>query len=444
MDRVDERGKVDDTCAATKVEQEVVKLIEGQQLVEWGASEARAELSDVCSDVDVPIAGISCNLHSDVSSSPDNPAVAVIDSTTTSPPSQPSPPLLLPPCCAPTSATVADVGGNSSSVIGWRSDAMVTMTSGLAGGRKSASRAVLRREVLAEAAAGEAGDKLAGARAIVPFVGVVGSTVAAAVEMSRGEEGGETLMEMETAKRAAAADVARWVSEGGEWGPVSHAMVNAIGVMQAAMESGDATRVAALLAVTMLYETGCTILHHAAMRGAVDVVEALVAAGADLSCRASQCLSIPLHFAAACNHLAVVVVLLAAGSPVDSWDETARTPLHEAAQKGYGECVKALVAAGALIKIRDEFGSTPESLATENGHHEVARMLREAAEMRGEKDDDSLGSILPSLRSNGELGFIPFGALRPAHELGVSPSPSPRSSRWTTSVEGMRPPPAPP
>jgi len=66
-----------------------------------------------------------------------------------------------------------------------------------------------------------------------------------------------------------------------------------------------------------------------------------------------------LHLAARRGYLAVVELLLAAGAAVSRWDHDGSTPLHEAALGGHLEVAQTLLAAGA------------NTLATTNGGHSV-------------------------------------------------------------------------
>jgi ankyrin repeat protein len=66
-----------------------------------------------------------------------------------------------------------------------------------------------------------------------------------------------------------------------------------------------------------------------------------------------------LHLAARRGYLAVVELLLTAGAAVNRWDHDGTTPLHQAALGGHLEVARALLAAGA------------NTLATTNGGHSV-------------------------------------------------------------------------
>jgi uncharacterized protein len=85
-----------------------------------------------------------------------------------------------------------------------------------------------------------------------------------------------------------------------------------------------------------------TLLHLAARRGAVDDIEVLVAAGANIN---------------------------AAG-------DLGYTPLHRAAMVGKLDAVKKLVDLGADPRIENELGETPSKVAELGGHEEIVALLQ--------------------------------------------------------------------
>jgi ankyrin repeat protein len=87
--------------------------------------------------------------------------------------------------------------------------------------------------------------------------------------------------------------------------------------------------------------TGDTLLHAAAVRGAVHDVEALVECGAD----------------------------------VDASGDLGNTALHCAASRGFVAVVKELLQHGANQSIKNEFGQTALELAKINRHQSVVRAL---------------------------------------------------------------------
>src|SRR5687767_6697408 len=83
-----------------------------------------------------------------------------------------------------------------------------------------------------------------------------------------------------------------------------------------------------------------------------------------------------LHHAAGRGHLAVVELLLAAGATPDKRAHDGSTPLHEAAARGHLEIARLLIAAGADPNARTNSGYGPWSAADYRGHRAVADYLR--------------------------------------------------------------------
>lgn len=149
---------------------------------------------------------------------------------------------------------------------------------------------------------------------------------------------------------------------------------------------------------------GMTPLMLAAEGGRLDVVEALLAAGADVNAsddpggkpdpglrfvlreagldelnRAKYRLNrTPLIFSAIGGHANVVSALLARGAKVNHKDYASCTALHVAARQGRHEVIRTLLAAGAKIDQRGPNGQTAISLAAENGSSDAANVLLEA------------------------------------------------------------------
>ena len=109
-----------------------------------------------------------------------------------------------------------------------------------------------------------------------------------------------------------------------------------------------------------------TPLHRAARHGHADVVNTLLAAGADRECR-DDTQRTPLHYAAYCGRAEVVNSLLAAGADRECWDDTKMTPLHYAARHGHAEVVSTLVDAGVDRDVQNINGNTPSHLAAQQG-----------------------------------------------------------------------------
>ena len=91
---------------------------------------------------------------------------------------------------------------------------------------------------------------------------------------------------------------------------------------------------------------GWTALTSASYRGFLDIVEGLVAAGADID-KADENGCTPLIMAAGYGEIEGLKALLAAGADIDKADENGCTPLISAAMEGHIEVLKALQAARA-------------------------------------------------------------------------------------------------
>jgi ankyrin repeat protein len=123
----------------------------------------------------------------------------------------------------------------------------------------------------------------------------------------------------------------------------------------------------------------------AALTGDVAAVAALLDADprlCDLADRSPERRSV-LHHAAGRGDVAVVELLLAAGAGVDKRSHDGSTPLHAAAAGGHLAVVRVLVAAGADVAARASGGYGPWSAASHHGHRAVADFLRGAQRPAG-------------------------------------------------------------
>ena len=129
---------------------------------------------------------------------------------------------------------------------------------------------------------------------------------------------------------------------------------------------------------------GRTPLLHASQFGHVEVITALLAAGADKNIKNEDGLTphnlaknqdtwnalntdgtvaLGLHQASKFGNLAVVNSLIQAGGDINTMDERDSTPLHEASRHGQVEVITALLAAGADKTIKNKQRQKPRDVA---------------------------------------------------------------------------------
>jgi len=180
-----------------------------------------------------------------------------------------------------------------------------------------------------------------------------------------------------------------------------------------AIDASDAQAIARLVAAGAdidevdLQGFQATPLAYAAGRGDVDMVRALLAAGADPNAAA---FTPPLVEAAGAGFSGIVDILIDAGAEVDSPDEAGLSALAIAAANGFASIARRLLQAGADPALPDLDGRTPGQAARENGHAKLgawienpdtkttdafwrkgARLADEAAQARRESLGSSTG-----------------------------------------------------
>ena len=141
---------------------------------------------------------------------------------------------------------------------------------------------------------------------------------------------------------------------------------------------------------TMLYHTsaedteaagvalGWTALHLAARSDAADVIQALLEAGADLEAE-TLFNARPVHTAVDSNSLGALRLLIDAGANANARGSRKCTPLHDAALWGEEAILEALVQTpGIKLNLKDSDGQTPLMLAIEYGHQRCVELLLHA------------------------------------------------------------------
>ncbi|MBN2446205.1 MAG: ankyrin repeat domain-containing protein, partial [Phycisphaerae bacterium] len=113
---------------------------------------------------------------------------------------------------------------------------------------------------------------------------------------------------------------------------------------------------------------------HWAARGGAEVVELLLARGADPNAADRQG-NTPLHFAADSGRADAAIVLLKAGADVNARGSSRWTPLLMAARQGRTAVAEVLVKAGARLTTGGDGGATPLWWAATWGHPETVAFL---------------------------------------------------------------------
>jgi ankyrin repeat protein len=126
--------------------------------------------------------------------------------------------------------------------------------------------------------------------------------------------------------------------------------------------------------VNVVDKLGRTPCHAAALSGNDPFVRRLIAAGANVAAQDTSGRT-PLHAAVWSGHDTIVDMLIVARSPLDALDNDGRSPCHDAVANSCESALRRLVAAGANVKTVDKHGRTPFHAAAINGCERMAEML---------------------------------------------------------------------
>jgi ankyrin repeat protein len=122
-------------------------------------------------------------------------------------------------------------------------------------------------------------------------------------------------------------------------------------------------------------DTGVTMLHCTARVGDVELVQALLDAGADQHLIDTIFYYTPLHFAALNGHAQVIDLLCSSGAHINTQDKNRQTAMHHAATKGHYAACQALIAHGASSTITDRFGKMAIDYARARGYDAIVELL---------------------------------------------------------------------
>ena len=144
--------------------------------------------------------------------------------------------------------------------------------------------------------------------------------------------------------------------------------------LEAAVRGGHQNVAGVLLEGAPAAMTG-TLLYEAALKNQRDIADLLLRKGANANAR-DKSGATPLHAAALKGNLAVAELLLSRGAEVDPRDGDGLTPLHNAALTGNAGMAALLLDKGADREARDrETGATPLFQAAAWGRKAVVDLL---------------------------------------------------------------------
>ncbi len=125
---------------------------------------------------------------------------------------------------------------------------------------------------------------------------------------------------------------------------------------------------------------GWTTLHWAAWHDRKEIVELLIAKGADVNAKTdNQYGDTPLHKAAWGGQKEMAELLISKGADVNAKSNGGATPLHMAVNQGEKEIAELLIAKGADVNTKTDDGDAPLDLAAKR---EIADLLANTAARR--------------------------------------------------------------
>ena len=142
-----------------------------------------------------------------------------------------------------------------------------------------------------------------------------------------------------------------------------------------------------LLAFCLL--SGCqSSLHDVVAGGTLEEAQALLSAQPDLvNTQEPREHRTPLHYAVRNARLDMMELLVAKGADVNAQDITGMTPLHIAAWMGFREEAQWLLEHGATLEPRDNFGDTPVHTAAIFHGGLIGPLVARGADLRAKNHD---------------------------------------------------------
>ena len=117
-------------------------------------------------------------------------------------------------------------------------------------------------------------------------------------------------------------------------------------------------------------------IHQAVFDGNIGAVKQHLDAGEEVDAKDDKFVVTFLHWAAAGGQNEIVELLIAKGADVNAKTKFGGSPLHDAAIGGHKEIVGLLIAKGANVNAKGKVGITPLDLAVEYDKTQIAELLR--------------------------------------------------------------------
>jgi len=129
--------------------------------------------------------------------------------------------------------------------------------------------------------------------------------------------------------------------------------------------------------------TGWTMLHYSALEGYNDIAKLLIDGGAEINTRDREG-NTPLHYSAMNSYclLDITEALISKGGDVNAKNLLEQTPLHAVAQCAFEEenvleTIRLLIRHSKDVNALDIFGCTPLFYANELGHKQKSQLLQQ-------------------------------------------------------------------
>ena len=146
-------------------------------------------------------------------------------------------------------------------------------------------------------------------------------------------------------------------------------------------------------------------LYVASQNGHVEVIDALVAGGADPNQVGGRVSGSSLFMAAQHNQPRAIAALVKANADVNLASSSGCTPLNKAVQHGNKEAVVALLVARAAVNIANDQGASPLFFAAQRGHVDILKLLLRA---KAEVNQANIYGVTPLMMAvyNGHLACV--------------------------------------